>query len=120
MCADHATYDPSFTQPPTHPLLDGVSQRLYLRARWRLPQPDVVGHVVLLYARTRLALLCLVGVYASSSSLLVLVVDVFVDLVEGALVVKQMMVVDVGPDSAADDDARGAVEMRIYAGLVEE
>ena len=52
------------------------------------------------------------GVYASSS-LLVLVVDVFVDLVKGALVVKQMVVVvDVGPDSAADDDARGAVKMR--------
>ena len=53
----------------------------------------------------------MVGVYASSSSLLVLVVDVFVDLVKGALVVQQM-VVDVGPDSAADDDARGAVKMR--------
>ena len=109
-CVMHATYDPSFTQPSTHPLLDGVSQRLDLRARWRLPKLDVVGHVVLLYARTRLALLCLVRVYASSS-LLVLVVDVFVDLVEGALVVQQMVVVDVGPDSAADDDARGAVEM---------
>ena len=52
------------------------------------------------------------GVYAFSS-LLVLVVDVFVDLVEGALVVQQMvMVVDVGTDSAADDDARGAVKIR--------
>ena len=49
-------------------------------------------------------------VYASSS-LLVLVVDVFVDLVEGTLGVQQMVVVDVGTDSAADDDARGAVEM---------
>ena len=111
-CVMHATYDPSFTQPSTHPLLDGVSQRLYLRARRRLPQLDVVGHIVLLYARTRLALLCLVGVYAFSSSLLVLVVDVFVDLVEGAPVVQQMVVVDVGTDSAADDDARGAVKMR--------
>ena len=59
----------------------------------------------------------MVGVYAFSSSLLVLVVDVFVDLVEGALVVKQMMVVNVGPDSAADDDARGAVKMRWYLKL---
>ena len=95
----------SLNLPSTHPLLDGVPQRLDLRPRRRLPQPDVVGKVILFDARTRLALLRLVGVYAFSS-LLVLVVDVFVDLVEGALVV------DVGPDSAADDDARGAAKMR--------
>ena len=93
----------SLNLPSTHPLLDGVPQRFDLRPRRRLPQPDVVGQVILFDARTRLALLRLVGVYAS---LLDLDVDVFVHFVEGALAV------DVGTDSAADDDARGAAKMR--------
>ena len=95
----------------THSLLNGVSQRLDLGARWRLPQLDVVGDVVIFDRRLargiarRLTPLRFEGVFASIP--LVLIVDVFVDLVEGALVVQQL-VMNLGPDLATDDDVRRA------------
>ena len=101
----------------TYSLLDGVSQRFDLGPRGRLLQFDVVGDVVLLdrltRAACRLAVLCFEGVYALLLAPLVLIVDVFVELVEGALIAQQMVVMmDVGSDLAADD-VRRAVKINV-------
>ena len=101
----------------TYSLLDGVSQRFDLGPRGRLLQFDVVGDVVLLdrltRAARRLAVLCFEGVYALLLAPLVLIVDVFVELVEGALIAQQMVVMmDVGSDLAADD-VRRAVKINV-------